>query len=190
MRPGTLVSRLAAFALLGLAIYLAVAVTVLPVLDRHAALDAEIARSSDAIGRYRAEIGRLEALRARQEATGPTDVGEGGLTQGTSEAAAGARIQQRIKAAFERHGETLERVQFLPARQEGPVHKLGLRFSTTAPLRAVQAALHELETRKPFLVVESLEARRKVRPAEGAEQEQERDLVVEISLFGLWPASL
>lgn len=187
MTPGTLISRIAAFGILGLIVCLAVAGIVLPVLAKHSALDTEIRRSTDAISRYMAEVDQLKALKAQQDAHGPTAVGEGSLMQGTSEAVAAAQIQQRIKAAFERHGQTLERVQFLPPRQEGLVRKVTLRFTARAPLEAVQAALHELETDKPFLVVELMEARRKVRPAEDTTgAEEDRDLIVEISLFGMW----
>ena len=167
-----------------------VAAIILPTLARHKALNTELHRSADAIAGYLAEIDQLKALKAQQEAHGTTDVGEGSLMQGSSEAVAAAQIQQRIKTAFERHGQTLERVQFLPSRQDGLLRMVALRFTAKAPLEAVQAALHELETEMPFLVVESMEARRKIRPAESTASEQEdRDLIVEISLFGMWAAA-
>ncbi|MGF1455074.1 MAG: type II secretion system protein GspM [Alphaproteobacteria bacterium] len=189
--PGSAISRLAAVGLVVLVAALGLFGVVLPLHRDFTALDARIARSEEALRRYVRSLpaaGEPASGEALVDGRGP----EGLLLSGASEAVAAAQVQRFLKKVVAAHGGSLETIQVEPAEPlDGPdgqgLLRIGLKVRARLTVARLQNVLHDVETARPYLFVDGLA----VRQARGFERETgrgQRDLDVQIDLFGLWRA--
>jgi general secretion pathway protein M len=81
------------------------------------------------------------------------------LLQGSSDATAGAALQQRVQDMAAKAGVSLATVETLPVRPAGGLRRIALRVTTTAPWPAVVHLLQAIEQADPRLSVDELQLR-------------------------------
>lgn len=187
MTPNSLASRGAAFGLLALILVAILGLGVMPYISTLKTVQAQNAQMRETTMRFEAEAARLRVHDG--QSTVPNSTLETVLFEGTSESAAAATMQARVKAAFAAHGATLRRVQYLPVREEDGEKRLGLKLSSQLGLEALRGTLHMLETQTPFIFIESLDIARKNRPTARLVEDEDRLLNVEMHVFGYWNAA-
>ena len=130
-----------------------------------ARLGEQIARL-ETLARSREDFAR--ALRAAQEAPGLT----GALIEADSPTLAAAQLQQTVKALVEAAGGSVVSSQPTDAVPAGPYSRIGLEVRMLVTVEALQRVLHELESRRPVLVVDEMLvlSRTARRPRRGVQQ--------------------
>ena len=186
LRPGSLLSRSLALALLLAALLGAYQLVLLPVLAAWRQTESEIEQAQTLLARYRALAEQraqlAERVRAQEEAAETV----AGYLTGPSDALAAAALQDRVKSVIERAEGELRSTQILPAQavETGvSARRTAVRIQFGVSVEGLQEVLYELETGEPYLFVDDLSIReRRVRRRRNApETEAVLDVSVEIS---------
>lgn len=168
-------SRALAVALLVIAVLLALAVLIGPVLLLHHHYDVAIAGMRDHLDRYRRVAGQapetkkaLEALRAKN--------GRRFFLKNTAPNLAGAELQDIVRAAIENNGGRITTVQIIAPKEDGRFRQIGVNVQLFASTPNLQKILYAIETQQPYLIVDGLTIRplnafRGFKPAPGVEPE-------------------
>lgn len=146
-------------------------------IDRDERLEARFVRLGNSREALEAE---LAAVQSRLAAAGLYLTAE-------SDALASAELQNRAKAAVEANGAILSSTQTLPAKDEGNYRRIGIRVQMTTLMEPLQRILHELESTRPYLFVDNLDLRRRVKRsrADGKDEpEPESPLTARFDLYG------
>ncbi|HZB93795.1 MAG TPA: type II secretion system protein GspM [Stellaceae bacterium] len=110
-----------------------------------------------------------------------------GLLTGPSDALASAELQNRLKTATEAARGAFRSAQALPARDDGPYRRVGVRAQMSVKLGELVRILHELESSQPYLFIDrvGLRVSTPFYPGKSAQAEgQEPDLDVTFDLYG------
>lgn len=168
-------SRALAVTLLFIAVLLALAVLIGPVLLLHHHYDVAIAEMRDHLDRYRRVAGQapetkkaLEALRAKN--------GRRFFLKNTAPNLAGAELQDIVRAAIENNGGRITTVQIIAPKEDGRFRQIGVNVQLFASTPNLQKILYAIETQQPYLIVDGLTIRplnafRGFKPAPGVEPE-------------------
>jgi general secretion pathway protein M len=192
--PGGIRGKLLALGLLLALLLAGWGLVIEPLYERFAAHDDSIARSATLLDRYQRLIATAPLLRAQLAELDSRQAGSGDIIAATSGTLAAASLQQRLQAAFDRHGAVTRSVQALPAAAAGELMAITVRAQFTAEGEALARILYELETGRPVLFVDSLDIRRKQsrrrrRNADPAEAEVAGPLDVRMDLIGYMRAA-
>lgn len=154
--PRMWLSPAAAVLLLLAVVGLSVFGAAMPLADRAAALDEEIAE-------LETQLDRFSDAAARAWAQEKIEVAEPALFEAASRAAAGAALQAMVGGAVDASGGSLERFRFDSAQPEDA--QLAADADITVPADALHRLLHQLETARPYLFIEAAS----LRPARGSQ---------------------
>ena len=130
-----------------------------PVLSWHAERAEALAQRQSAARRI-AEIARslpeLEQQAAAAATSGPPP---GAVLQGTTDAVAGAALQQLVRDMATGAGAVLSSTETLPAEQAGTFRRIGLRIAFSAPWPVLVRLLLAVEQATPMMLVDDLQVR-------------------------------
>lgn len=127
----------------------------------------QISRKERIVATREATERKLAALRARQI--------ERNFLKGPNPNLAAAELQDIFRTAIETSGAKLTTVSNLPHKEDGRYRQIGLTIQMTATGPALRKVLHQLETGRPQIMVDSISVRQTVgtnfRPTPGNEPE-------------------
>ncbi|GEM_PF-6722835 len=141
--------KIAALAILLIALILAAQLVLAPLLSNGAETD-------EAARRYEAIAARRESLRQALAALPPAPADPGRLAQPT-DALALADLQGRIAAWAAETGVLVATAEPLPAEEGADPTRLQLSLDLTGPLAGLQALLYRIESGRPVLTVTRLD---------------------------------
>ena len=168
-------SRALAVLLLVVAVVLALALLIAPVLLLHRHYDVAIDGTRDHLERYRRVAAQapetkkaLETLRAKN--------GRRFFLKNTAPNLAGAELQDLVRAAIENNGGRITTVQIVAPKEDGRFRQIGVNVQLFASTPNLQKILYAIETQQPYLIVDDLTIRplnafRGFKPAPGVEPE-------------------
>ena len=168
-------SRALAVLLLVVAVVLALALLIAPVLLLHRHYDVAIDGTRDYLERYRRVAAQapetkkaLETLRAKN--------GRRFFLKNTAPNLAGAELQDLVRAAIENNGGRITTVQIIAPKEDGRFRQIGVNVQLFASTPNLQKILYAIETQQPYLIVDDLTIRplnafRGFKPAPGVEPE-------------------
>jgi len=175
-------SRAAALALLAAVLVLAAAAVATPLwlLNRH--YDAALEDASTRLQRYARIAGMRDGLQKKAievNALGRTPH----FLRSASPALAAAELQEQARVVLEANGGKLNSIQIIPPKDEGAYRLVSVSMQLSAPLSAVKAMLHALESARPYLFIDNFSVRS---PAGFAVRDPaaEPDLLVQFDLTG------
>lgn len=179
------VRQVAAVAMLVLALGLFGLVAVVPLASHVAALQEQIETQ-------RAVLGRFEQVATRQsEATEHDRIGRDALAsaaylKGESEALTAAGLQAVLAEVAAANRVRFHSTRALPVRERPEMRLIGVRVQFNADIEQVRALLHRIETSRPFLFVEAMQAQ-PVSPYSQRDPGQTGVLDVRLDVFGAIP---
>ena len=168
-------NRALAVLLLVVAVVLAMALLITPVLLMHRHYDVAIDGMRDHLDRYRRIAAQapetkkaLEALRAKN--------GRRFFLKNTAPNLAGAELQDIVRAAIENNGGRITTVQIIAPKEDGRFRQIGVNVQLFATTPNLQKILYAIETQQPYLIIDGLTIRplnafRGFKPAPGVEPE-------------------
>jgi type II secretion system (T2SS) protein M len=177
--------QIAAVALLLLLIAGVVATTVVPLTARVAELREEIEAERVVLGRFAAVAARVDET-AEHERIGRAALESGAYLKGESEALLAAGLQTTLAQIA-----TASRVRFastraLPPRERDSTRLIGVSVQFKAEIEQLRGILFRIESHRPFLFVEGLQAR-PVSPFSQSSPELNGLLDVRLDVFGAPP---
>ncbi len=167
--------RALAVAFLVVAILVALAVLVLPILLLHKHYDDTIAALTDRLERYRRVAAQAPEYRKALEAMRERD-GRRFFLKNTAPNLAGAELQELVRAAIESNGGRITTSQNQGPRDDGRFRQISVTVQFFASTPSLQKILYALEAGPPYLSVESMTLRplnafRGFKPGPGQEPE-------------------
>ncbi len=168
-------NRALAVLLLFVAVVLALALLIAPVLLLHHHYDVAIDGMRDHLDRYRRVAAQapetkkaLDTLRAKN--------GRRFFLKNTAPNLAGAELQDIVRAAIENNGGRITTVQIVAPKEDGRFRQIGVNVQLFATTPNLQKILYAVETQQPYLVIDALTIRplnafRGFKPAPGVEPE-------------------
>lgn len=177
--------RTLAIGLLVVAIVVALAILLGPIVLLHRHYDNAIAGTSDRLRRYERVAAQTPDLRVALNAMQQRD-GRRFFLRNTATNLAGAELQELVKAAIETNGGRITTSQNTSPREDGRFREIGVNVQFFATTPALQKILLAIESPPPYLIVENLTVRplnafRGFKPAAG----QEPELNVQLDV-GAW----
>ena len=176
-------SRAAALALLALVLAVAALAVATPLWLLNRRYDVAIEDATTRLERYSKIAGMREGLQkkvAEVKALGTTRH----YLRSASPALAAAELQELVKSVLEANGGKLNSIQILPNKDEGLYRQVAVTLQLTAPLSALKAMLHRLESARPYLFINNFSVRSPIgfgsRPAPATEPE----LTIQFDLTG------
>ena len=129
---------------------------VLPLAGWHAARGEAIERQRALVSRMEALAASLPALRQRAAtlASGPAPQA---LLEGSSDAVAGAALQEQVQAMAVEAGSPLTSAEALPAEPAGAYRRIGLRVALSAPYPVLVHLLAAIADATPRMLVDDLQ---------------------------------
>jgi hypothetical protein len=187
LEPGSLVAKIAALGILGIALLAGNQFVLQPLLSTYQGNQEKIARSNELLQRYHALIAEQPRLAERLSALEAEDVGSTVYLQGTSDALAAAELQDLATEVIEIVGGEIRSAQNLPATdvEGGPALRkiaVNLRFSTD--IDGLAETLFELEGGEPILFVDMLQVSATGNRQAEKEEETVQKLDVRLDVFG------
>jgi general secretion pathway protein M len=159
VRRARILRRAAALGLLVLALLLVHLAVVQPMVDAWIGASRDIADARARLGTLTTLADAAERLEAAlAERMRPPQDGPA-YYRASSDTLVAVQVQDRLKAAVDRGGASLTSVRVLPAGEEGPFRRVALRAQVDAPLPVLQRMLHDLESARPYLVLDNLSVR-------------------------------
>jgi len=161
MSPGLppLAGRMAALALLLALLALVWLAGVAPLLDGYRTDRETVAFASEQLPRLRRLAGEAPMLRAELDRAARDPAGQTRLLGGTSDALAGADLQNRVSRDATRYGLALRSAQILPPAAEEGFRRIGIRVALEGSLGGLRRLLYDIETAPTFLFVDNIEIR-------------------------------
>ena len=141
------------------AIYYAVAQ---PLIDTHAADNAEIAQQQEALRRYQRAAQEMTARQKELVAVSQEHAKAGGFLEGSSDTLIAAQIQNRVKMLANGAKSEVRSSQVLPTEPDGKLKRIAIREQISATTAGLLAIFHDLEAQSPSLFLDNVTLR--VRP--------------------------
>jgi hypothetical protein len=175
--------RIAAVALLVLALLLVLAVLLGPLLLLHRHYDGVISDLTDRLERYRRVSAQAPELRRALEVMKERD-GRRFFLKNTAPNLAGAELSDLVRGAIENNGGRITTSQNPAPRDEGRFKQVSVAVQFFATTPALARILQALDTQIPYLTVDNLSIRplsafRGFKPGPG--QEPENNVQLEVS---------
>ncbi|MGH6899267.1 MAG: type II secretion system protein GspM [Geminicoccaceae bacterium] len=186
LRPGSLISRLLALALLAAVPVLGYLFVVGPVIAAYRDAGEAIAQAQRLLHGYRERAEQrpqLAQLLAAEEARAGSVTG---YLDAVDDALAAAELQVRLKGVVEAAGGELRSAQSLkvePVDAVDGVRRAGLKVRFSADVESLATILYDLETGEPYLFVDALsirEPRRQRRRRDAPEEAPQLDVMVDL----------
>ena len=155
MRLSPLLSRLLALTLLVMLCWAAGALLLTPLLDFIARERESAARSAMLLARYGQLEANLPALQQQIEALRAATNAKAFLPD-TSPGLRAAEMQGAAQKMVSSVGATLRSSRTLPSTMEEGFDSLGVELDLSAPINALAALLHAIETAEPIMLVDRL----------------------------------
>jgi Type II secretion system (T2SS), protein M subtype b len=180
-RLKTLASKTMALGLLGLVLAGLALGLVQPLAGRMTSAQEQLAQQRALLGRLIASVrpGAPSAITSGAAAATPQAAADIYLN-GDSDAARLAGLQSRVDGIAQKAGTRLSSTQVVAPRDANGIRLVGIETQLSANLDQLQQILFELETQKPYLLVESLHVTR----APDAETVDRPDLDVRLVIAG------
>jgi general secretion pathway protein M len=188
LQPGSLLSRTLAIVLLAVALLGGYRLIVAPLLTAYQEGESSIEQAKTLLQRYRALAEQRPQLAKRLAEQQERAAAAAGYLEGPSDALAAAQLQDRVKSVVETAGGELRSTQILPAQPlEGDLgfRRTAVRVQIIVTIEGLAAALYELETGQPYLLIDDVTVRQeRVRRRRRSEPKSEPMLDVNLELFG------
>ncbi len=184
LRSNSLVSRLAAAALLVLLLLAGYQAMVRPLVALYQDNRETITRSEDLLQRYLQLAAEREGLNEHLAALERDPDRLAHYVDESSDTLAAAAIQDRVAEVIAAAGGEVKSLQILPADAvdgQPEVRRIGLKLWFAAPIDGLAAALHQLESPKPSLFIEDLVV---TAPNGGLGANQAGQLDIRLAVFG------
>ena len=156
-------SKLSAVALLAGILLLFVVYAISPIVERHRELRDDLAHSGDMITHLSAAGERRELLVKQIEVLERSVIDSGLLLQSETEPLAAAELRETVKRIIGRTGGELQSSQNLTASDVEGFKRIAIRVALRANIQQFVPLLYELEAQRPYLFVETLEIKSRVR---------------------------
>ncbi len=159
LRPGSLIARLAALAILAVLVLACYQFVVQPLMRAHVETQEKIVQSNELLQRYKALAAEQPALTERLAALEEDDQSLSGYLEGPSDALAAAQLQDLAADAIAAADGEIRSTQILPVTdvEDGPsVRKTGLKLRFSSTIDGLASTLYDLETIEPHLFVDQL----------------------------------
>ncbi len=182
MRPW--MARVTALALLGLVVFAIFSLAIQPLHQSYARVDDALEETATLKAKYegiaasrKALEKQLKTLRARQNKSGF-------YLEGTTNALAGAALQEKVSSVVEAADGQLRSVQSLPGSEEKNFEKVGVRVQMIVTVEELYDVLYELEAGETFLFVENLDIRGQRSRRRNQDNNEAPELAVRFDLSG------
>ena len=181
--PNTPAAKISALGLLGIALLAGNQFILQPLLGTYHGNNQTITQSDELLQRYRALVAEQPVLKERLAALESEDAASAAYLESTSDALAGAELQDFATEAIEISGGEIISVQSLEAVdiEDGPaLRKVAVNLSFSTDIDGLAKTLYDLESGEPMFFIESLQI-----SAEGDRQQKgEQKLDVHLEVFG------
>lgn len=151
--------RIAALVLLGTILALVWMAGVTPLLDRYRADRELVAFAAEQLPRLQRLTAETPVLRAELDRVASDPAGRTRLLDGTSDALAGADLQNRVARSAKRYGLVMRSAQILPPAEEEGFRRIGIRVALEGEIAGLRRLLYAVETAPTFLFIDNLEIR-------------------------------
>jgi general secretion pathway protein M len=187
LRPGSLLARVLALALLAAAVAGGYLLVLVPVLDAYRETADAIEQAETVLHRQRALAAQRPLLIARIEEEKEQAEAIAGYLQGPSDALAAAQLQDRLKAVVEAAGGELRSTRILPAEavEASPgTRRTALQVQLVVTIEGLAEILYGLEAGQPYLLIDELSVRNQRERRRRGEAVPETTLDVNLRLSG------
>jgi general secretion pathway protein M len=187
LRPGSLLARVLALALLGAAVAGGYMLVVVPVLDAYRGTTEAIEQAEILLQRQRALAAQRPLLMTRIEEEREQADAIAGYLEGPSDALAAAQLQDRLKAVVEAAGGELRSTRILPAEavEASPgTRRAALQVQMIVTVEGLAEVLYGLEAGQPYLLIDQLSVRNQRERRRRGEAVPETMLDVDLRLSG------
>jgi general secretion pathway protein M len=187
LRPGSVLARVLALALLAAAVAGGYLLVVVPVLDAYRGTAEAIEQAEILLQRQRALTAQRPLLIARIEEEKEQAETISGYLQGPSDALAAAQLQDRLKAVVEAAGGELRSTRILPAEavEASPgTRRTALQVQLVVTIDGLAEILYGLEAGQPYLLIDELSVRNQRERRRRGEAVPETTLDVNLRLSG------
>jgi general secretion pathway protein M len=133
------------------------AAIVSPLLDLHAARAVDLARQQARASEMASLLRNVPELRQRASAALANGPPPDAMLQGTTDAVAGAILQQLVRDMATQAGVSLSSTEALAVEQMKSYRLIGLRISLTTPWSVLVQLLQTIEQAKPVIMVDDLQ---------------------------------
>ncbi len=152
-------SRFAAIALLAGVLLALYSFIVAPLVTSYGETDRAIAQAGDLLWRYK-RIGRSQdAHRARLKDLKFSQLQSGIYLGGSTDALAGAELQDLVNKTVEASGGRLHSIRILPVRIDEEFRRIGVRVKMTATGAEFVRVLYAIEAGPTFLFIDNLDVK-------------------------------
>ncbi|MBK6323754.1 type II secretion system protein GspM [Candidatus Aalborgicola defluviihabitans] len=151
-------SKLAALAILLLILALVVCAIAVPIWLLNRRYDLAVDDAANRLQRYSKIVGMRDGLQKKTIEIKALESARHFL-KSASPALAAAELQELVKAILDENGGKLTSIQILPHKDDGQYRQVSVVLQFNAPLSAVKAMLHALESAHPYLFVDNLQMR-------------------------------
>jgi general secretion pathway protein M len=187
LRPGSLLARALALALLAAAVAGGYLLVALPVVHAYRDTGAAIEQAEDLLQRQRALAAQRPSLVARIEEEKAQADAVAGYLQGPSDALAAAQLQDRLRAVVEAAGGELRSTRILPAvavEASPGTRRAALQVQMIVTIAGLAEILYGLESGQPYVLIDELSVRNQRERRRRGEPESEPMLDVSLRLSG------
>lgn len=187
IRPGTLVSRLAAVALLLAVLAGAAFAVALPLAERWAELRAQRAHALELTTRLRAIAATRAARTAELAAVERAIAGTGLYLEAESPALAGARMGESLREIAERHGAEMRSIRVIEGGEgERASGRIALNVAMRGHWAELFPVLHALEAGEPYFFIRAFTISARERRRAAADREAPV-IELQLELYGHLP---
>jgi general secretion pathway protein M len=148
-------NKLAALALLALAVLMAVGSIALPLWWLNRRYDVALEDTVSRLQRYSRIIGMRDGLNKKAIEVKALEQNHHFL-KSASPALAAAELQEQAKLILDRSGGKISSIQILPHKDDGQYRQVSVMLQLTAPRMTLKSMLYALETARPYLFINNL----------------------------------
>lgn len=146
---------------------------VVPLRQTHRDLDAGIAQAEEQLQRLNQVAARAAPLMAQLQRAETVDANRRDIFSGENINLLGAAVQADLKESAAQAGGDLKSFQVLDSEPTGSFRRFAVRAIVDGDMRAIQHVLHDVESRRPFLIVERLNIQTRRAPRRRASESDE-----------------
>ena len=176
-------SKAAALGILVFVLVIAAGAVALPLWMINQHYDAAVEDAATRLERYSRIVGMREGLQQKAAEIKVLEATHHFL-KSASPALAAAELQEQAKVILDVNGGKLNSIQILPHKDDGLYRQVSVTLQLTAPLSAVKAMLHALESAHPYLFVDNFSIRAHNMLIARNDSANEPDLFVQFDLTG------
>lgn len=176
-------SKVAAVAILMLILALVVSAIAIPLWLLNRRYDMAVDDAASRLQRYSKIVGMRDGLQQKSFEVKALESTRHFL-KSASPALAAAELQEQVKAILDENGGKLTSIQILPHKDDGQYRQVSVVLQFNAPLSAVKAMLHALESAHPYLFIDNFQMRVANPFGQSKDANNEPELFVQFELTG------